>query len=292
MQQNLRLLRISLKQLSSARFRQRSRHFGTRAPQSHRLLDLLSLKDRVIVVTGASSAHGIGIEVARACAELGATVALTYASRRDSCIENARQLEQLYGVKSRAYKLTIEDPTSAEQLVDAVVNDLGAIDGFVANAGATAQSGVLDGSVADWHRVLHANLNGTLHCARAVGAHFKARGTGSLVVTASISGHIANYPQEQTSYNIAKAGCLHLTRSLANEWRKFARVNSVSPGYIDTGLSDFVLQEVQQQWLSMIPMGRTGKAEELKAAYVYLLSDASSYTTGADIIVDGGYLVR
>ena len=292
MQRRLWFLRSPLTQLPSARVQLRSRYLGTYAPQSQRLLDLFSLKDRVIVVTGASSAHGIGIEVARVCAELGANVVLTYASRRASCVENARHLEHVYGIKSRAYELRIEDHTSAKQLVDAVVNDFGAIDGFVANAGATAQSGVLDGSIEDWHRVINANLNGTLHCARAVGAHFKLRGTGSFVVTASISGHIANYPQEQTSYNVAKAGCLHLTRSLANEWRQFARVNSVSPGYIDTGLSDFVPEEVQQQWLSMIPMGRTGKAEELKAAYAYLLSDASSYTTGTDIVVDGGYLVR
>jgi sorbose reductase len=281
-----------LKRLPSAWSQPRLCHLATRAPRSRGLRDLFSLEGRTIVVTGASGTHGIGIEAARACAELGANVALTYASRRDSCVENARQLERSYGVKSQSYKLNMEDHNSAEQLVDAVVAEFGAIDGFVANAGATAQSGVLDGSIADWHRVMNANLNGTIHCARAVGGHFKARGTGALVITASISGHIANYPQEQTSYNVAKAGCLHLTRSLANEWRGFARVNSVSPGYIDTGLSDFVPDEVQQQWLDMIPMGRTGKAEELKAAYAYLLSDASSYTTGADIVVDGGYLVR
>lgn len=71
-----------------------------------------------------------------------------------------------------------------------------------------------------------------------------------------------------------------MARSLANEWRDFARVNSISPGYIDTGLSDFVPQDIQQLWHSMIPMGRDAKAKELKGAYVYLASDASSYTTG------------
>ena len=94
-----------------------------------------------------------------------------------------------------------------------------------------------------------------------------------------MSGHIANFPQEQTSYNVAKAGCIHLARSLANEWRDFARVNSISPGYIDTGLSDFVPQDIQKLWHSMIPMGRDAKATELKGAYVYFASDASSYCT-------------
>lgn len=71
-----------------------------------------------------------------------------------------------------------------------------------------------------------------------------------------------------------------MARSLANEWRDFARVNSISPGYIDTGLSDFVAQDIQNLWHSMIPMGRDAKAKELKGAYVYFASDASSYTTG------------
>jgi sorbose reductase len=94
-----------------------------------------------------------------------------------------------------------------------------------------------------------------------------------------MSGHIANFPQEQASYNVAKAGCIHLAKSLANEWRDFARVNSISPGYIDTGLSDFVPQDIQKLWHSMIPMGRDAKATELKGAYVYFASDASSYCT-------------
>lgn len=160
------------------------------------------------------------------------------------------------------------------------------------SAGATADAGVLDGSVEDWERVIHTDLSGTAYCAKAVGAHFKQRGSGSFVITASMSGHIANFPQEQTSYNVAKAGCIHLAKSLANEWRDFARVNSISPGYIDTGLSDFIDQKTQDLWYSMIPMGRPGLAKELKGAYVYLISDASSYTTGTDIIIDGGYTVR
>lgn len=80
-----------------------------------------------------------------------------------------------------------------------------------------------------------------------------------------MSGHVANFPQEQTSYNVAKAGCIHLARSLANEWRDFARVNSISPGYIDTGLSDFIDEKTQNLWRSMIPMNRNGDAKELKA---------------------------
>ncbi|KAK4984772.1 hypothetical protein LTR50_006394 [Elasticomyces elasticus] len=261
-------------------------------PQTDSLKELFSLKGKVVIVTGASGATGIGTEAARGCAEMGADVAITYSSRAEGGKKNAQELQDKYGVKSKAYKCNVGDYADVEKLVKDVVSDFGKVDVFIANAGRTADNGILDASVEDWNEVIQTDLTGTFHCAKAVGHHFKERKTGSLVITASMSGHIANFPQEQTSYNVAKAGCIHLAKSLANEWRDFARVNSVSPGYIDTGLSDFVDQKIQDLWKSMIPMGRDAKAKELKGAYVYLASDASSYTTGADILIDGGYCAR
>jgi len=260
--------------------------------KANSLMDMFSMKGKVAVVTGASGPRGMGIEAARGLAEMGANLAITYASRPDGGEKNAKELAATYGVKVKAYKCDVGDFASVEKLVADVIKEFGKIDAFVANAGRTADSGVLDGTVEQWNEVIQTDLNGTFHCAKAVGKHFKERGTGSLVLTASMSGHIANFPQEQTSYNVAKAGCIHMARSLANEWRDFARVNSISPGYIDTGLSDFVDNKVQELWMSMIPMGRNGDAKELKGAYVYLCSDASTYTTGADLIIDGGYTCR
>ncbi|KAI0097557.1 mannitol dehydrogenase [Nemania sp. FL0031] len=262
-------------------------------PAASKLLDLLSFKGKVIIVTGASGPRGMGIEAARGVAELGADVAITYSSRKEGAEKNIEELTKTYGVKAKAYKCNVADFASCEKLVQDVLNDFGGhIDGFVANAGATADNGVLDGTVEEWNHVINVDLNGTAYCAKAIGPVFKKQGHGSLVITASMSGHVANFPQEQTSYNVAKAGCIHMARSLANEWRDFARVNSISPGYIDTGLSDFIDQETQELWRSMIPMHRNGDAKELKGAYVYLLSDASTYTTGADIVIDGGYTCR
>ncbi|OKL61829.1 hypothetical protein UA08_02484 [Talaromyces atroroseus] len=261
-------------------------------PTADSLADLFSLKGKVVVVTGASGPRGMGIEAARGCAEMGADVAVTYSSRPEGGEKNAKELAEKYGVKAKAYKCNIGAWEDVEKLVADVIADFGKIDGFIANAGRTANSGILDGSVQDWQEVIQTDLTGTFHCAKAVGKHFKERGTGSFVITSSMSGHIANYPQEQTSYNVAKAGCIHMAHSLANEWRDFARVNSISPGYIDTGLSDFVPQETQDLWNSMIPLGRNGNAKELKGAYVYLISDASSYTTGADIYLVNATSVR
>jgi len=261
-------------------------------PATSSLKDMFNLKGKVVVVTGASGATGIGTEAARGCAEMGADVAITYSSRPDGGNKNAKELEEKYGVKSKAYKCNVGTYESVEQLVKDVIQDFGKIDVFIANAGRTADSGILDASVEAWNEVIQTDLNGTFHCAKAVGHHFKERKTGSLIITASMSGHIANFPQEQTSYNVAKAGCIHLTKSLANEWRDFARVNCISPGYIDTGLSDFVDKNIQDLWKSMIPMGRDANPKELKGAYVYLASDASTYTTGCDIVIDGGYTCR
>ncbi|KAJ5117932.1 NADP-dependent mannitol dehydrogenase [Penicillium atrosanguineum] len=261
-------------------------------PKADSLKDLFSLKGKVVVVTGASGPRGMGIEAARGCAEMGADLAITYASRPEGGEKNAKELSEKYGVKVKAYKCDVGNWESVSGFVSDVIKEFGKIDAFVANAGRTANSGILDGSVQDWEEVIQTDLTGTFHCAKAVGAHFKERGTGSFVITSSMSGHIANFPQEQTSYNVAKAGCIHMARSLANEWRDFARVNSISPGYIDTGLSDFVDQKTQDLWNSMIPMARNGQAKELKGAYVYLCSDASSYMTGADLLIDGGYCVR
>ncbi|KAJ5591611.1 uncharacterized protein N7459_001980 [Penicillium hispanicum] len=261
-------------------------------PQASRLKDLLSLKGKVVVVTGASGARGIGLEAARGCAEMGAQVAITYLSRAEGAKQNAEELEREYGVKARAYKCDTSKWDEVQDLVKTVIAEFGKIDSFIANAGRTADAGVLEGSVDAWEGIIQADLNAVFYCAKAVGAHFKERGTGSFVITASMSGHIVNYPQEQTSYNVAKAGCIHMARSLANEWRDFARVNTISPGYIETGLGDFVPAEIQQGWLSMIPMGRQSDPKELKAAYVYFVSDASTYTTGADLRIDGGYTCR
>lgn len=223
---------------------------------------------------------------------MGADIVVTYASRAEGGEKNAKEIAATYGVKAKAYKLDVGNVSSVKQFVADVIKDFGKIDVFIANAGRTADTGVVDGSYEAWDEVIQTDLNGVAYCAKAVGEHFKSRGTGSFIITASMSGHIANFPQEQTSYNVAKAGCIHMARSLANEWRNFARVNSISPGYIDTGLSDFVPKETQKLWHSMIPMGRDGEAKELKGAYVYLASDASTYTTGADLVIDGGYTAR
>lgn len=110
---------------------------------------------------------------------------------------------------------------------------------------------------------------------------------------ASMSGTIVNIPQWQVSYNASKAGVIHMSKSLAIEWAEYGiRVNSLSPGYIATPMSVDVPKDLIDAWIPLMPMHRMGKPEELIPAVLYLASDASGYTTGSDIIVDGGYSVQ
>jgi sorbose reductase len=133
---------------------------------------------------------------------MGADVAITYSSRPQGGEKNAAELTEKYGVKSKAYKCDVSNYAEVEKLVADVIKDFGKVDVFIANAGRTAHGGVLEESVEDWKEVLDTDLTGVYCCARAVGFHFKERGSGSFVITASMSGHIANFPQEQVSKSL------------------------------------------------------------------------------------------
>ena len=170
-------------------------------PKGDHLKDLFSLKGKVVIVTGASGPTGIGTEAARGCAEMGADVAITYSSRKEGGEKNAKELSEKHGVKSKAYKCNVGDYKGVEQLIKDVIEDFGKVDVFIANAGRTADNGILESSVDAWNEVIQTDLTGVFHCARAVGLHFRERKTGSFIITASMSGHIANYPQEQVSTN-------------------------------------------------------------------------------------------
>ncbi|KAF1813900.1 reductase with broad range of substrate specificity [Eremomyces bilateralis CBS 781.70] len=278
---------------------------NTTAPTVERVLPLFSLKGKTAIVSGAGA--GIGLAVAQGYAEAGANVAIWYNSNKKA-IERAADIEKTYGVKCKAYQVNVTDAEAVEKIVIEIVKEFnGRLDIFVANSGIPwTQGAMITGELSHYHKVVSTDLDGTFFCARAVGKIWRRQKLegidingnklenftyGSFIATASMSGHIVNIPQLQGAYNAAKAGVIHLCRSLSVEWVQFARANSVSPGYMATEISDFVPQETKNIWKSKIPMGREGEAHELKGAYLYFASDASTYTTGADLIVDGGYCV-
>jgi sorbose reductase len=258
------------------------------APElSSNVLDLFSLKGKVASVTGSS--RGIGYAVAEAYAQAGADVAIWYNSSPSD--EKAAAIAKKYGVKCKAYKVSLTDFESIQKAVDQQEKDFGTVDIFVANAGIAWQGGGILDQKDDsmWKHVLDLDLNSIYYLSKAVGQLFRKKGKGSYIITSSMSAHIVNVPQLQSGYNAAKAGVLHFAKSLAVEWAGFARVNTVSPGYIGTELTKFADMDLKKIWWSLTPMGREGLPRELVGAYLYLASDASTYTTGSDIKVDGGY---
>lgn len=205
----------------------------------------------------------------------------------------ASKITQDFGVKVQTYKVDVRDHAQVESTVGQVVQDFGRLDVMIANAGIPTKASGLDDRIEDWDNVRAVDFDGVYYCMRAAGRVFRDQKRGVGIITASMSGHAANVPQEQTCYNACKAGCIHLARSLAVEWAKWGgRINSVSPGYIDTAISGDCPAEMKEQWYSLTPMRRDADPRELKGVYLYLASDASSYTTGADFVVDGGYTAR
>ncbi|GAB0135484.1 L-xylulose reductase [Epichloe bromicola] len=241
-------------------------------PKGDRVLPMFSLKGRTAIVSGAGA--GIGLAVAQAYAEAGANVAIWYNSNKQAVVE-AEKIEKTYGVKCKAYQVDVISPEAVEKaIVDIVKEFNGRLDIFVANSGIAWEEGAfIDGSVETARKVMAVNVDGVMWSAKSAGAHFrrqKKEGTtldgkpldgflaGSFIATASMSGSIVNIPQLQAVYNGSKAAVIHFCRSLAVEWTGFARVNTVSPGYIRTEISNFVPKETKDQWKNKTPMGREG----------------------------------
>ncbi|EHK41724.1 uncharacterized protein TrAtP1_011355 [Trichoderma atroviride] len=279
------------------------KHDNTPVPNVDRVLPLFSLKGRTAIVSGAGA--GIGLAVVEAFAEAGANVAIWYNSNKQA-EESAAAIAKTYGVKCKAYQVNVTSAEAVDKAIADIVKEFnGRLDVFVANSGIPWTKGAFIDGPADMARdVMSVNVDGVMWCAKSAGAHFRRQKeegttidgkplenytTGSFIATASMSGSIVNIPQLQAVYNGSKAAVIHFCKSLAVEWVGFARANTVSPGYILTEISSFVPTETKKVWKDKTVMGREGHAGELKGAYLYLASDASSYTTGLDMIVDGGY---
>jgi len=177
-------------------------------------------------------------------------------------------------------------------MVAQVVSELGGLDFCHNNAGICINAPAEEMSYEQWSKVININLTGIFLTDIAAGKYMLEHGGGSIINTASMSGHIVNVPQPQCAYNASKAGVIQLTKSLAIEWAKRGvRVNSISPGYIGTELvnsSDFLVPLIEK-WNAMAPMGRLGRPEELQSICVYLAGDTSSFTTGSDFVIDGAF---
>ena len=253
------------------------------------IIEKMRLDGKKGFVTGA--ARGIGKYTAMAFAEAGADVAVVDLDY-EVAVKTAEEIAQATGRKVIAIKCDVTDEADVQAMVNEVVEKLGGLDFCHANAGICINAPADEMTYAQWMKVINVNLNSVFLTDTIAGKYMLAHGGGSIINTASMSGHIVNVPQPQCAYNASKAGVMQLTKSLAVEWaKKGVRVNSISPGYIGTELILAAphLKSLIEQWNAMAPMGRLGKPEELQAVVVYLAGDAASFTTGSDFVVDGAF---
>ncbi|RMJ13116.1 hypothetical protein CDV36_007239 [Fusarium kuroshium] len=254
------------------------------------VLSHFSLEGKTALVTGAS--RGIGLEVARGLLEAGASVAITYSSTpEDEVAKLAQSLASANGNRTvKAYKCNVTDRAQVNQVIQTASQELGGLDIVVANAGIADHIPAEDYPEDKFRNILDVNFNGAFWTAQAAANVMKGSKTrGSIIFTASVSAILVNVPQKQAAYNARKAAVVHLAKSLAVEWTDFARVNCVSPGFIATDMLEVHPKEWRDKWFTMIPGARLCDPQELKGSYVYLASDASSYMTGANLVIDGGY---
>lgn len=251
---------------------------------------LFSLKGKTALVTGGG--RGIGQVIARELARCGADIAIF---SRSGAAETVKIIES-EGGKALDIIADVTDEASVAAGIAKIVEVYGKLDIVINNAGVCYHKGALEASVDEWRECLNINLSGEYITAReAAKVMIEKKIPGSIINIASMSGHIINIPQKQAAYNASKAAIIHMTKSLAIEWIDDGiRVNSISPGYVATPMSidpDFVEPELLAAWQPLFPMHRMAKPEELCGAIIWLCSESAGYTTGEDIVIDGGYSV-
>jgi NAD(P)-dependent dehydrogenase (short-subunit alcohol dehydrogenase family) len=251
------------------------------------VLDQFRLDDDVALVTGA--AGGIGGALAEAMAEAGADVAVADIDEGVHAV--ADQLAAETDAAVEPVVADVGEGREVEAMVDRTVEALDGLDIAVANAGVALQGGPAPEYDMDaWDDLMAVNLRGVFLTARAAAAHMRDHGGGRIVNTASILGFNGTRMEGLAAYTAAKGGVVNLTRQLAGELAGHGiRVNAIAPGFIETAMTEEGLGEVDREALvGQIPAGRIGQPADLKGLALYLASEASPYTTGETVLVDGG----
>lgn len=247
------------------------------------VLQAFRLDDRVVIVTGATS--GLGVGFAQAIASAGGSVVL--AGRRTERLKDVADKLSAEGASVAAKATDVADERQCQDLVDFAMDRFGHVDGLVNNAGVGETVPASRVTPAHWRSVIDVNLNGVFWMAQACGKLM--RPGSSIVNVASVLGLIApRYPQ--AAYAASKAGVIGLTRDLAQQWsgRKGIRVNALCPGYFLTEMTEVGHDVLEGNVKINSMLGRFGTQDEISPAVIYLLSPASSYTTGTTLVVDGG----
>ena len=253
-------------------------------------MDLMSLKDKVAIVTGAR--RGMGRTHALALAKAGAKVTVSDISLEE-CQIVVKEIEK-EGGEAMVVKCDVSDKVEVQAMVEKTIKEYGKIDILVNNAGICQFKPFLDLTEEEWNRTISINLKGYFLCAQACAKEMVKQKAGTIVNIASIAmGQVGVGFPGITHYCASKGGIVAMTEALALELAPFnIRVNAVAPGAIDTPMASSTTQDakVLEATLSQIPLHRMGKSEEVSNLVLFLASDASSYMTGSTVVIDGGWL--
>ncbi len=241
------------------------------------------LEKRVAVVTGA--AQGIGMAIASTFAIQGAS--LVIADLNLEAAQDAKAKLEALGAKALAVRVDVRDPAQVQHMVETTVSELGSLDVLVNNAGITRDATLRKMTLDDWQLVIDVHLKGTFLGMQAAAAVMRQQKCGAIVNISSISGKVGFVGQ--TNYSAAKAGIIGLTKAAAKELAPHGvRINAVQPGLIRSAMTEALRQDIWNQKVSEVPMGRAGEPEEVANAVLFLASDLASYITGAVLEVTGG----
>lgn len=239
---------------------------------------------KTVLVTGGS--RGIGRAAALRLASEGARVGVNYVARRDKADEVVREIA-VTGGSAVAVQGDVTSPEQVRRMVQETRAAFGPIDMLVHSAGLSILEQAANVTWESWRQVMSVNLDGTFHVIYAVKDEMIARQFGRIVLLSSIAA--LRERKNQVHYSAAKAGVIAMSRCLAEAWAEHnIRINTVSPGLIETDMGNMMTSEQKHYIIANTPMGRLGTPEEIAAAIRFLLSDESSFITGQSLVVSGG----
>lgn len=244
----------------------------------------MKLEGRVVIVTGGG--RGIGAAICRAFAAEGAHVVVA-----DINEDNAKEVAGDIGGKAMAIALDVRSPDAAIEMADRVVEKFGRIDVLMNNAGARVIKGLMQHTPNDWHQMLDINLGGPFFCSQAVLPQMLKQKSGNIINVASIASFMGR--PNRVAYVAAKSGVLGLTRAMAADLSgKNIRVNSIAPGMVASPFNQNFAEadDTGPAWASENLIGRWGQPEDIAGAAIFLASDDSSFITGSEIKIEGGWL--